>query len=150
MRTLLITLLFILVSCGESPLFNHEMEKNFSRENFSLSQSVVYEFQKSNYSFSIDWTEGPLKGESKFILRTWNKTTGTLSGPFKDVPNTLHIFLWMPSMGHGSSPVKITKLGDGEYEVSNVYFIMGGAWQIKFQILSSGKVVDETVISLTL
>jgi hypothetical protein len=56
----------------------------------------------------------------------------------------------MTSMGHGSAPVKLKKIADGEYEVSNVQFIMGGKWEIKFQLKKDNQVFDETIVPLTL
>lgn len=149
-KYILVTMLF-LVSCGQSPLFNHKMEKSSQEaQSFFGQQGDVLQFGKTNFSFGLDWQMGPTLGESKFILRAWDESLGTSQGPYQDLPNTLHIFLWMPSMGHGSAPVKITKLGVGEYLVSNIYFIMGGDWEIKIQLKKDSKVIDETVISLNL
>ena len=54
-------------------------------------------------------------------------------------------------MGHGSSPVKIKKLGPGEYEVTSIYFIMGGGWEIYFQLLTNkDDVLDEVVLPFSL
>ena len=89
-------------------------------------------------------------GVSRFIMKTWKKDSGTLSGPYQDLDKNLHIFLWMPSMGHGSVPVKIKKIDQGEYEVSDVHFIMGGKWEIKFQLKNSNQVFDEVVVPLSL
>lgn len=115
---------------------------------FMHSDSEALSFSKSDYSFVVSWVDGPKKGASKFIMKTWKKDQGTMNGPYQDLNKNLHIFLWMPTMGHGSAPVKITKLGDGEYEVSNVQFIMGGKWEIKFQLKDGAQVSDEAVITL--
>jgi hypothetical protein len=37
-------------------------------------------------------------------------------------------------MGHGSAPVKITPQAPGVYEVSDVFFIMPGDWEIQIQL----------------
>lgn len=39
--------------------------------------------------------------------------------------------LWMPSMGHGSSPVTITQVGVNKYQISEAYFIMNGSWEVR-------------------
>ncbi len=44
------------------------------------------------------------------------------------------IELWMPSMGHGSTRVKIQETSPGQMQVSKVFFIMPGAWEIHFQL----------------
>lgn len=115
---------------------------------FMRSDSEALSFSKSDYSFIVSWVDGPKKGASKFIMKTWKNDVGTMNGPYQDLNQNLHIFLWMPTMGHGSAPVKITKLSDGEYEVSNVQFIMGGKWEIKFQLKEGAVVSDEAVVTL--
>ncbi len=143
-------LLLMMVSCGDSPLLNHSMEgSGLTGERFR-STSEEYKFVNSKYSFSTDWVTGPLKGENKLIVKTWKTNESTFNGPFEDVPHNLHIYLWMPDMGHGSAPVKIKKIAPGEYEVTNVYIIMGGAWDLHFQILKNEAVIDEAVIRINL
>ncbi len=152
MLKLTVTCLFFLslFSCGESPLFNHKLEaKNFIN-NPMLSESDSLIFKKTKFAFVIQWQEGPQLGTSKFLLRSWNQDLGSMNGPYQDLPRTLHVFLWMPAMGHGSAPVKIKRVGDGEYEVSDVQFIMGGKWEVKFQLKDGNQVFDENLLSLSL
>lgn len=148
LAALFLTLTF--VSCGESPLLNHELEKNGVTNNFFQTREDGYKFKKTKFSFSLDWIDGPVRGENKFILRSWNDDLGTLNGPYQNLPEKLHVYLWMPDMGHGSAPVKLKQLAPGEYEVSNVYIIMGGKWDLHFQLLKNEAVVDEVTIPLSL
>ena len=83
-------------------------------------------------------------------MRTWKNDSGTMNGPYQDLEKDLHVFLWMPSMGHGSSPVKIQKVADGEYDVTNVNFIMGGKWDLRIQLKEGNQVVDEVVVPLSI
>jgi hypothetical protein len=41
--------------------------------------------------------------------------------------------LWMQmgNHGHGSSPLKITPVAPGEFDVTKAYFVMKGKWQIR-------------------
>lgn len=150
----LLSLIFFclfLTSCGESPLWNHAMEKGGITKDTFDERTDGYKFSKTKYAFTINWIAGPLKGESKFILKSWNQDVGTISGPYQDLPNTLHVYIWMPDMGHGSAPVKIKKIAPGEYEVTNIYFVMGGTWEVYFQILKNkDDVLDEVVLPITL
>lgn len=61
--------------------------------------------------------------------------------PENSVVEKVKVKLWMNmgGHGHGSSPVKITKLPDGDYQVDRAYFVMSGRWLIKvgFQIEGS-------------
>ncbi len=43
----------------------------------------------------------------------------------------MKVDLWMPSMGHGSSPVKLASIGVNKYKVSEAFFIMTGEWQVR-------------------
>lgn len=150
MKFFLLICLFVLSSCGESPVFNHQTEKEGPSKNPRALEADIYSFQKTDFSFGLIWEEGPRLGESRFLVRAWNKKTGSINGPYQNLPKDLHIYLWMSSMGHGSAPVKISKIADGEYEVSEVHFIMGGPWEIRFQLKDVNQVYDETVISLSI
>ena len=56
----------------------------------------------------------------------------------------------MPDMGHGSQKVKVESAKDtngqlisGVYNATEIMFVMGGEWEIQFQLKdSTGKVVD--------
>lgn len=50
-----------------------------------------------------------------------------------DFNTALKVTLWMPSMGHGSSPVKVTPLQPGLFRVEKVFFNMRGDWEIRFK-----------------
>lgn len=41
--------------------------------------------------------------------------------------------LWMQmgNHGHGSSPLKITQLAPGQFDITKAYFVMKGKWQIR-------------------
>lgn len=114
------------------------------------TESTVVKFNETGYSFVLAWQLGPKRGESRFTMRTWKNDLGTMNGPFQDLPQALNVVLWMPSMGHGSAPTKVSRVAPGEYDVSNVQFIMGGRWDIKFQLKQGNTVVDEAIVSLSL
>ncbi len=60
------------------------------------------------------------------------------------------VVLWMPSMGHGSSPTVVHPLDLGTYRASNVFFVMPGDWEIRFQMKEGATVRDEAVVSLSI
>ena len=62
----------------------------------------------------------------------------------------INVVLWMPSMGHGSAPTQVARATDangnnipGTFLVSNVYFMMGGDWEIRVT-LTDAQGVQET------
>lgn len=140
--------LTLLVACGESPLLNHANEKFKAVGSILNQESRVYSFKETKTFFILDWTQGPQLGESILQVRAWNEAEGTLNGPYQDFSEEFAVDLWMPDMGHGSSPVKITKIEQGEYLVNKIYFIMSGKWEVRFKLKRQGKVVDEVVLNL--
>ena len=54
--------------------------------------------------------------------------------------------LWMQMghHGHGSSPLKITQIAPGHFDVTKAYFVMKGTWQIRVTYEQEG--TQETLI----
>lgn len=48
------------------------------------------------------------------------------------------VSLWMPEMGHGSSPVELKDAGTNHYIVSKAYFTMPGNWLVKLSFEFEG------------
>jgi hypothetical protein len=46
----------------------------------------------------------------------------------------MSVVLWMPSMGHGSSPITVEKIAPGIYRAKKVFFNMKGDWEVQFNI----------------
>lgn len=141
-------------ACHESPVLNHVV-----RESKSVAPKKVViasetpadcelSFPNAGFCGQILWENGPqTDDESRFVLRSWKMGAQT----FADFNYTLKVKLWMPSMGHGSSPVKIRDRGDGTYKISDVYFTMPGHWQIRITLTDKdGRKIDEVSHSLTL
>ena len=60
------------------------------------------------------------------------------------------VALWMPAMGHGSSPVTVGPQGGGVYSVSKAYFIMPGTWDVRVQIKKNHQLFEQAVVSVSL
>lgn len=60
------------------------------------------------------------------------------------------VILWMPSMGHGSTPTRVERIDSGSYRVHDVFFIMPGEWQIQFQIPNVQGQIDEVIVPVTI
>jgi hypothetical protein len=55
-----------------------------------------------------------------------------------EIGDDVEVVLWMPSMNHGSAPTQVERAVDAEgnirhgvYFVRNIYFIMGGDWEVR-------------------
>lgn len=147
MKAFLFCALISLSACARPDYINPQ--QSAQENNNANSQACPLLFLTSNQCARIEWVQGPKSpDESEFIVKFWDKNAGTEQGPFIDPVQSLSIVLWMPSMGHGSSPVKIEKLQDGVFRVRKVYFIMPGDWEIRFIYKNQKLVIDQASLSL--
>jgi hypothetical protein len=147
---------FFALGCLKSPLFNHaeadqEATAGQTRNQLPSVEECPLEFVNSGLCAALVWIQVPNEDEKgKFNLRFWKKEEPQVH---VTPENRMVVKLWMPSMGHGSSPVVVTQDKDvdgnliaGEYTVSEVYFVMGGEWEIKIQLKDSAQhVVDQAI-----
>ncbi len=97
----------------------------------------------------LSWEKWPTDNEfGSFFLKTGRENKGDQSPVPQDIEGELTIELWMPSMGHGSSPVIVTKVDVGTYRVDRVFFSMSGDWEIRIQRVVNGAMVDKAVFAL--
>lgn len=128
-KIIILLSLTLFASCGKSPLFN-KVEK--------AAGSIV----AISNSFSLKWTTPPSLSElGVFEL--------TLSSPLKTT-QTINAYIWMPDMGHGSSPIEIKQVSELQYIFSEVAFIMPGLWVLHIEILENNQVVDQWQKSIVL
>lgn len=63
--------------------------------------------------------------------------TDSAKNPVDGVDVTLALF--MPDHGHGSAAIpKVTPLGGGKYDITNVWLPMAGKWKFTLQVNQSG------------
>jgi hypothetical protein len=98
-------------------------------------------FAQSNVCIDVIWDTPPSK-ETKgvFYIEFYNPDDRS---QFVDLQNNLEVELWMPSMGHGSAPVKVEKTNPGQYRVSEVFFVMPGDWEIRFKLKNGATVLEQ-------
>jgi hypothetical protein len=71
--------------------------------------------------------------------------------------DTIEVVLWMPEMNHGSAPTQVGRAinanGDvevGKFIVRNIYFVMGGKWDVRVSITDSNGVKETQTFTVTL
>lgn len=103
----------------------------------------------SGHCVSYEWEKMPTEDDfGSFIFKVFLEGD---DGPMLvDLAGTMTVILWMPSMGHGSSPVEVRRLDVGTYRASDVFFTMRGDWDIRFHLKDGSNVKDQAIISLTL
>ena len=89
----------------------------------------ILSFPQHALKAELTWLENsPAVGpESKLQIQWRNE-----QGEAVEIPSDFRVALFMPDMGHGSSPTKIAKLeGVGLYRVNKIYFTMPGLWEVR-------------------
>ena len=108
----------------------------------SFAQEQI-SFSKSNLKGSIQWEVGPRAyDESIFVLKLVSS-----DGSPADLETLPEAQLWMPSMGHGSSPTSVEKVSKGVYRVISVYFLMTGAWELRIKVTTGSNAPETQVLS---
>ncbi|MEQ1722575.1 MAG: FixH family protein [Pseudobdellovibrio sp.] len=129
-----------------------------AKPNYQEAAPVTVENQKAencNLFLSVkrlcttfEWESAPnVTTPGSFLFKFYVQETPTV---FSDPTETVFVQLWMPSMGHGSTPVTVEKIKAGEYRASDVFFIMPGEWEIRIQLKDAQNVVDQVVKKITL
>lgn len=89
------------------------------------------------YEAALSWEAGPhLRQESVLLVQLADESRQPA-----EPSAALTVELWMPSMGHGSAPTAVQrvrgadgKIVPGLFRVTNIYFLMGGDWELRFQL----------------
>lgn len=139
---LLILITLSIISCGKSPL---QMKKDSNEIQGQTGLEATKVFSTTGNAIDLIWLS-PINSNDVGHFLLISKKNKIAS----DIPTDFKIFLWMPSMGHGSSPVTIKKIATGIYDVTDVYFIMDGDWQIKVQLKTGTSILEELNFSYSI
>jgi hypothetical protein len=157
-RAKILALLGILpeLACGASPLLHHATPSRNVARGISDSEEAPcpLRFERVGYCGTMEWVRTPGEEEpGVFLIRLSRPENGVFVPA--DAPSGLKVMvkLWMPDMGHGSSPVKVVRPvgvnGNpvvGAYRAEDVHFVMPGAWEIRLMFKdSNGSIVDQAI-----
>ena len=138
-KIILLLFLFTFSSCGKPPILN---KTSVNSSEISGGSLLNEQFPNKNISFSINWLSNPnLDDLSSFELKLSKQLSQN---------QVLSIYIWMPEMGHGSSPVVIKQVNSTDYNVYELAFIMPGLWVLHIEILENNKVIDQWQKSIIL
>lgn len=104
-------------------------------------------FIKEKICLQIQWESQPSSNNFSSLIMTFTKEN---SDERIDPINTPFVMLWMSSMGHGSTPVTMEKISIGEYRASNIYFVMPGTWDVRFQLKRGNAILEQYVQTITI
>jgi hypothetical protein len=148
---ILIVLSFMLTACGDSPLLNKDSSDKDTSEKFQFESSLSFsniraaqsdsrgnDISANKYQVQGLWQVGPnLENENKILI-----VISDADGNRTDLPLKLDPYIWMAGMGHGSFPIKVTKVETGLYELSEIFFTMGGYWDFHLDFLFQDSIID--------
>lgn len=145
MRLWLIVIFGFLSACAEPTYLRSDEGDQGALEKMQYDCSL--EFSSTGLCVTWAWEKKPeLKSEGSFFFRFY-KTSGVDGFPTSvTVDQNLKIELYMPDMGHGSTPVVVEPVAgeQGLYRASEVNFLaMDGIWEIRFQTFKDGIKTDE-------
>jgi YtkA-like len=155
MNVMLGTLLGLtMVGCLQSPLLSHANASAAvapQQNNQAGNTGCDLAFSKTSLCASVTWVKQPTADDQgEFTVRFWDPAQGTEAGPYVTPADDVAVKLWMPEMGHGSSPTKVIAAIDttgtavpGVFDVQNIFFVMNGKWQVFIQLKKGSQVVDQ-------
>ncbi|NCN95822.1 MAG: hypothetical protein GW917_03800 [Bdellovibrionales bacterium] len=101
----------------------------------------------------FEWVSNPQVGSESLLHLKFTDTEGNPVELSAD-PS---VVLWMPDMGHGSAPTSVEKNRDaagnvvaGEYQISKIYFVMPGLWEVRVERQISENAVETQSFTIEL
>jgi hypothetical protein len=112
------------------------------------TQSCVLFFSQQHLCVELKWKAKAVQGQfGEFTLSFFAEGHPETAIEPRHTPA---VQLWMTSMNHGSSPVTVSKVSEGVYEATKVYFVMGGEWDIRIQLKDNNEIIEQVVQKITL
>jgi hypothetical protein len=146
------------MACGASPLLNHRSptrNQALTGPSDDPAEVCPLRFERAGMCARLEWVKIPSEEETGSFLLRFTRIENGAAIP-SDAPSGLKVAvkLWMPDMGHGSSPVKVVRPLNasglpeaGVYRAEDVHFVMPGAWEIRIQFKSEdGTPLDQAVL----
>ena len=100
---------------------------------------------------AIAWEKMPTEtAVGSFVFKITRSNLADATPVVEDLSGDITVSLWMPAMGHGSSPVQVQRLDIGTYRATEVFFTMKGEWEIRIQLKARDEVKDQAIIPITL
>jgi hypothetical protein len=141
---------FIFSACAEPKYVKESGLDNSSQTAQEAKVDCSVSFANSGLCLYWYWEKKPTSSDmGSLIFKTYKLNALDQTPVEVDAVQIPNLILWMPSMGHGSSPTKVNRVDVGTYRASNVFFIMPGEWELKFQIKIGTEITDEVKVNIT-
>ncbi|RYZ91710.1 MAG: serine protease spb1 [Proteobacteria bacterium] len=143
-----VALALILSSCAR-PIYQQVANEPRGTTDNSKASRCDIRFTQSQHCLEYAWVTYPTESKpGEFLFKIYRLNLADQSPMPVDHNLKLQVVLWMPSMGHGSTPVTVTRLDVGTFSATKVFFVMPGEWEIKFQLKDEEALQDEAILSL--
>jgi len=158
-RILSLVATLALLSACNSPLLNHvEADEIIRTPSTEKPSECPLSFPKQGLCASWTWENPPNDQDfAQARIVFWKAQQGSIDSPELDPALTVFAKLWMPSMGHGSSPVSVQAHTDetgnvvpGTFDASRVFFSMPGDWEVWLQLKQDGKVLEQAKLDVSI
>ena len=124
----LLAITFAFAGCAKPNYLNEGGDPSISEKPGGSRCSA--ESSSASLCIKLTWETFPTESQfGSFVFTLSDLATDRLD---LTPPNPLTVVLWMPSMGHGSSPVSVETIAPGVYRAKKVFFNMKGDWEIRF------------------
>ena len=109
-------------------------------------------FSNGQIKALVSWEQGPQSPDESIMQIEWQNSLGQAIEP-----NSFRVILFMPAMGHGSAPTQINRVLDqdgdpraGVFRIVNMYFTMGGDWDVQVVLISPNGSKETQVVPVHL
>lgn len=146
----LIAAFAISITACARPIYEEKIvSNNNGQSNADSAAACSIKFTTSGNCISWKWEQMPTSSvPGSLSFKIYRQNAFDNSAVLLDPDYMPTVVLWMPGMGHGSSPTQVQQLDVGTYMANSVFFVMPGKWEIKFQIKNGSALVDEAVVDI--
>ncbi len=145
-RILILILGCAMVSCAEPKYLTNS---NGGGDGRGKVEDSGLRWPHSGHTIWLQWEVRPTESEfGSFLLKIGRPNAADQSPVVQEIEGDVAVVLWMPSMGHGSSPVRVEKVDIGTYRATRVFFTMPGDWEIRIQRKSDGNIIEQAILPI--
>ncbi len=146
-----VLILFFSFGCAQPKYISESDQPNSGPQAAGAKSNCDIQFSNSKYCLIWFWENKPTSTtQGSLVFKIYRLNAFDQTAIQLDTAELPQLILWMPSMGHGSTPTVVQRLDVGTYRASEVFFIMPGEWDLKFQIKSGSEVTDEALVQIIL
>lgn len=130
----LLPLALLLPACAQ-PVYREAAGTGTAGGQAAAAKGLVGKLKSSGLQVWLEWERMPSDEDfGSFLLKVGRPNLADGSPVLLDAADEVSVELWMPSMGHGSSPVSVEKIDLGTFRASQVFFTMPGDWEIRVEV----------------